>query len=170
MYESNATFVGRVVSPVDYRTLPDGTGRAHFRIVCTERRRDKVSGDWVDGDKLFMSVICWRRLADNVRPSLGVGDPVVVRGRMFMRRYETDGRPMSIMEVEAYAVGPDLAHCTTVVHRPRSSVASAQAAEAVAGAVAEAESAAQAALTVPDKAWERELVGVGGGGEAADTR
>jgi single-strand DNA-binding protein len=170
MFESNATFVGRVVSSVDYRTLPDGSGRAYFRIACTERRRDKITGDWVDGDKLFIPVICWRRLADNVRSSLGIGDPVVVRGRMFTRRYETEGRPMSITELEAYAVGPDLAHCSAVVHRVRSGVVSTQAAEAVSEAIVAAESAAAGAPTGAEPAWERELVSVGGGAEAADTR
>jgi single-strand DNA-binding protein len=41
-----------------------------FTVASTPRRLDKASGDWVDGDALFMRCTAWRDLAENVAQSL----------------------------------------------------------------------------------------------------
>lgn len=119
MYESYMTAVGTLLTQVTARPLLDGTMRASFRVACNERRRDRESDSWKDGDSLIMSVTCWRALAENVAASLNVGDPVIVRGRAFTRQFEVDGRKSSVLEMEAYAVGPDLRRSRATVVRPR---------------------------------------------------
>lgn len=117
MYETIVTAVGRVATTVSSHRFGEGAVKASFRLACTERRREWGTGNWVDGETLFISVICWRALAENVEASLRVGDPVVVRGRMRMREFEMDGRRATAVEMDATAVGPDLSRCTTVVTR-----------------------------------------------------
>jgi single-strand DNA-binding protein len=121
MHETYTTVVGNVATRVDLRSLPDGTPLASFRVATNERRRDRATGSWRDGDSLFVNVTCWRALGENVHASLGVGDPVIVRGRLFTSSWEKDGRRQSAVEMEGYAVGPDLARSTAEVrrtHRP----------------------------------------------------
>ena len=55
-----------------------------------------------------MTVICWRKLADNVALCIRKGDPVVVKGRLSVRPYEKDGVPRIVVEVDATSVGHDL--------------------------------------------------------------
>lgn len=118
--ETAITVVGRVASDVTRRHTTGGASRAGFRIAATERRYNAESGEWVDGNKLFLSVVCWRRLADGVVASLGKGDPVIVTGRLYTRDFEVEGQRRSVMEVEASAVGPDLTWCVADPQRNQS--------------------------------------------------
>jgi single-strand DNA-binding protein len=88
-------------------------------MASNERRYDKGADQWVDGDHLYVTVTCWRRLAAGVAASLVKGDPVMVRGRLYTRDYEVEGQRRYSTEVEAASVGPDLARCTADVQRPR---------------------------------------------------
>ena len=57
-----------------------------------------------------MRVTCWRRLAEGVGASIALGDPVVVVGRLFTRDWtDADGNARTSYEMEAVAVGHDLA-------------------------------------------------------------
>lgn len=119
MNETIVTVVGNVITDVTRRRTGDGEGPVGFRIATNERRFDKTTEQWVDGDRLYLSVTCWRRLAEGVLLSLSKGDPVIVQGRLYTRHYELDGQKRSVTELDAWAVGPDLARCSAVPKRPR---------------------------------------------------
>lgn len=119
MNETWVTVVGNVSTSLRGRRTADGTAIASFRMATNERRYDRTTGGWVDGDHVYVSVTCWRRLAQNVLASLVKGDPVVVSGRLFTRSYEYEGQSRTEMEIDANAVGPDLARSTASVIRPR---------------------------------------------------
>lgn len=119
MNETSVTIVGNVVDNPRMRRTEKGADVASFRIGSTARRLDRESGQWVDGPRLFVSVSCWRQLATNAVDSLRRGDPVVVNGRLSTREYEKDGQKRSSFELEAYALGHDLARGTTVFNRTR---------------------------------------------------
>jgi single-strand DNA-binding protein len=123
MFETQVTVVGNVATAVKGWTLANGDVVAKFRLASTERRRPpSAGGGWVDGDSLFVQVTCWRQLAENVLASLGVGDPVVVRGRLYTDEFEWEGQRRSATRLEAHAVGPDLNRCKAVVTRVRRGV------------------------------------------------
>jgi single-strand DNA-binding protein len=117
MFETYTTIVGTLITQVGRRRLADGTTVVNFRLASNERRYDKGTGSWRDGDTLYVGVSAWRQLAESVHASLAIGDPIMVRGRLYTRSYEKDGRQNWITELEADAVGPDLARCTAVVTR-----------------------------------------------------
>ena len=119
MYETQVTIVGNLLTDVDSHRLNDGTAVANFRVASKERRWDRGSGTWVDGDRLFIDVRCWRGLAQNALDSLRKGDPVVVTGRIFTRKYEHQGQRRTSTTIEARSVAADLAHCTVVLSRTR---------------------------------------------------
>jgi single-strand DNA-binding protein len=120
MYETTMTMIGRLATAVSGVNFNDGGLKATFRLASTERRFDRGLQQWVDGSRLFLTVVCWRALAEHVLATLGVGDPVIVQGRLRSREYEKDGRVHSVIEIEAAAVGPDLARCTATVARKSS--------------------------------------------------
>lgn len=124
MFETNLTVAGKVVTEITRHTFPNGDRKTSFRLMARERRFDRETQDWVDGDKVFVQVNCWRRLAEGVGVSLVKGDNVVVTGRFFVREYFTDsGERRSSNEIDARAVGPDLAWCTVAVDRPTAGLA-----------------------------------------------
>lgn len=117
MYETTMTMTGRLATTVTRVDFNDGGVKATFRLANTERRFDRGSQQWVDGSRLFMTVVCWRGLAEHVVAALAVGDPVIVHGRLRAREYEKDGRVHSVLQIEATSVGPDLARCSAFVAR-----------------------------------------------------
>lgn len=118
MFETPITVVGRLVTDVTARLTTAGAKVANFRIACQERRFDKESGGWVDGDRMYLGVVCWRGLADGASASLAKGDQVIVTGRFRIREYTTDdGSRRSSAEIDARSVGPDLLWQTVLVNR-----------------------------------------------------
>ncbi|GAA2532057.1 single-stranded DNA-binding protein [Pilimelia columellifera] len=122
MFDTHIAVIGNVLSAPEWRrTARTGSLVANFKVASTARRMDRDSGRWIDGDSLRVRVSCWRRLAEGVASSLMVGDPVVVYGRLYTRDWtDADGARRTTYEMEALAVGHDLARGrgTFARHRP----------------------------------------------------
>lgn len=144
MNETYTTLVGNVVSDIKQRRTMDGVRVVHFRVGTNERRFDRSTGEWVDGEQLFVNVTCWRRVANGVVASLNKGDPVVLTGRLYTRNYEHEGQRRVSVEVDAQTVGPDLGRCTVELRRnqPASAEAVAQDGLAAVDSPAETDTAA----------------------------
>jgi single-strand DNA-binding protein len=117
MNETTVTLVGNAATDVRYRETVSGIPVASFRLAATARRWDRERGSWVDADTSFYNVWSWRGLAGNVSASVGVGDPLVVHGRMRIREWEKDGRRSTTVEIDATAVGHDLSRGTSMFRR-----------------------------------------------------
>ncbi|WP_199430088.1 single-stranded DNA-binding protein [Qaidamihabitans albus] len=115
--ETLVTVVGNVSSDVSQRTVANGDEVVSFWVRSNERRFDKESERWRDGRGLSVRVTCWRRMAATVGASLSNGDPVIVSGRLYTSRFESDGQPRVVSELEALAIGPNLSWCTATVRR-----------------------------------------------------
>ncbi len=99
---------------------------ASFRVGCTPRRRQKGTGEWVDGDTQWYSVSAWRWLGEHCARSLRKGDPVVVHGRLTARSYVTRAGVEAVgFDVDAVLVGHDLSRGTTVFTKADRAVAAA---------------------------------------------
>lgn len=109
MQEITVVAVGNIASDIRFLTLDSGAHRARFRLASTPRRFDRETGLWGDSQTSYVSVSCWRALADNLSSSLGKGDPVVVIGKLSVRDWERDGRKGTVVEIDATSVAPDLA-------------------------------------------------------------
>ena len=122
MFDTNIVIVGNVLTPPEWRhTTKTNTLVANFRVASTSRRFDKDNNRWVDGETLRVRVTCWRRLAENVGASIAVGDPVVVVGRLYTRDWtDADNNVRVSYEMEAVAVGHDLARGRTRLYRNKS--------------------------------------------------
>ncbi|MCU1530481.1 MAG: single-stranded DNA-binding protein [Arthrobacter sp.] len=104
----NITVRGFVASEIKTSTTPGGVATASFRLGSTERRFDRASSAWVDGNTNWFTVQGYRQLAGNVGCSIKKGQRVIVIGRLKMRSWEKDGRVYHVAEIDAESVGHDL--------------------------------------------------------------
>jgi single-strand DNA-binding protein len=112
------TVVGNLVADPELRFTSAGQPVATFRIASTPRMRDAASGEWKDGDSLFLTCNVWRQAAENVAESLQRGMRVIVTGRLKQRNYETkEGEKRTVYEVEVDDVGPSLRSASAKVNR-----------------------------------------------------
>jgi single-strand DNA-binding protein len=91
----------------------DGTRTVSMRLGWTPRRMDKTTGDWVDQPSSFVSVICYRKVAENAALCLRRGDPVVVKGSLRVREYGEEPKRTAV-EVIADTIGHDLSRGITI--------------------------------------------------------
>src|ERR1041384_3737138 len=82
------TVIGNLTDDPELRFTQSGAAVAKFRVASTPRMLDKTSGEWKDGDPLFLSCTVWRQAAENVAESLQRGARVIVQGRLRQRTYE----------------------------------------------------------------------------------
>jgi single-strand DNA-binding protein len=87
----------------------DGTRTLSMRVGWTPRRLDRATGDWVDQPSSFISVQCFRRVAENGAFSLRRGDPIVLKGTLRVREYsdQTGAKRISV-DVVADTIGHDM--------------------------------------------------------------
>lgn len=123
MFETYLTVAGRVITEPIVRTVSTGDKVCSFRMVAQERRFNRETQDWADGDKLYVNVKCWRKLAENVSVSLFKGDQAFVHGRLYLNQYEVNGEPKQSIDLDARMVGPDLFWCAAMVQRPERATA-----------------------------------------------
>jgi single-strand DNA-binding protein len=118
------TVPGRIATRPERLASRNGTG-VRFRVASTERWFNPTAEAWNEAQPVYLTVTCWRQLAENVLTSLRVGDPVIVHGKLVNSSFERDGRTENRVEMSAAAVGPDLRWSTAVVTRTRAAAADA---------------------------------------------
>jgi single-strand DNA-binding protein len=120
--DTQITIVGNLVDDPELRFTPAGQPVARFRVASTPRFRDNNSGEWKDGESLFMTCNVWRQAAENTAESLQRGMRVIVFGRLRQRSYETkEGEKRTVYEVEVDDVGPSLRNASAKVTRAQRS-------------------------------------------------
>jgi single-strand DNA-binding protein len=114
--ETVLTIVGNLTADAELRFTPSGAAVASFTVASTPRTLDRQSGEWKDGEPLFMRCSAWRDLAENVGESLTRGMRVIVTGRLRQRSFEArEGEKRTVVELEVDEVGPSLRYATAVV-------------------------------------------------------
>lgn len=120
--ETIITVVGNLTDDPELRFTPSGAAVSNFRVASTPRTFDRQSGEWRDGDPLFLSCSVWRQMAEHVAESLERGMRVVVTGRLKQRSYETrEGEKRTVVELDVDEVGPSLRYATAKVTRTQRS-------------------------------------------------
>jgi single-strand DNA-binding protein len=118
------TVPGRIATKPDRLSSKNGTG-VRFRVASTERWFNRSAEKWNEAAPVYLTVTCWRQLAESVLVSLRVGDPVIVHGKLVTSSFERDGHVETQLEISAGAVGPDLRWSTAVVTRTKAAAADA---------------------------------------------
>lgn len=115
--ETQLTLVGNLVDDPELRFTAQGVAVANFRVASTPRTFDRASGEWKDGESLFLSCSVWRQYAENVAESLQKGMRVIVQGNLKQRSYEKDGQKRTVFEVDVLEVGPALRSASAKVSK-----------------------------------------------------
>ncbi len=114
--ETVITVVGNLVDDPELRFTPSGAAVANFRLASTPRTYDRQTGEWKDGETLWLGCSVWRQAAENVAESLTKGTRVLVQGRLKSRQYETrEGEKRTVFEIDVDEIGPSLRSATAKV-------------------------------------------------------
>ncbi|MEU9568301.1 single-stranded DNA-binding protein [Streptomyces massasporeus] len=116
MNETMVCAVGRVATQPVYREVASGPS-ARFRMAVTARYWDREKNTWTDGHTNFFTVWANRQLATNTAASLTVGEPVIVQGRLKVRTDVREGQSWTSADIDAVAIGHDLAWGTSAFRR-----------------------------------------------------
>lgn len=112
------TVVGNLVADPEPRVSQAGKSWVTFRIASTPRVRDRQSGDWSDGEALFLGCRAYGEYADNIASSLTKGTRVLVQGRLTQRSYtDNQGQQRTSLDLEVEEIGPTLRWASAQVNR-----------------------------------------------------
>lgn len=150
------TLTGLVATDPRHLVTSEGLPITNFRLASTQRRFDRSQERWIDGDTNWYTITTFRQLAINSAGSVKKGERVIVTGRLRLRDWNNGERTGTNIDIEADAVGHDLAWGTSTFSRSISTAAAAAApaeteAEPVEGAPVEevAHDVAEATAAVP---------------------
>ncbi|HEY2508607.1 MAG TPA: single-stranded DNA-binding protein [Streptosporangiaceae bacterium] len=86
-----------------------GVPTLSMRVGWTPRRYDRVLAEWTDEPSSFVSVRCYRKLADNGAACLRKGDPIVLKGTLRVREFtDAAGAKRNAVDVVADFIGHDM--------------------------------------------------------------
>jgi single-strand DNA-binding protein len=116
--ETTVTVIGNLTADPELRFTPSGAAVASFTVASTPRTFDKQSGEWKDGEALFLRCNIWRQAAENVAESLTRGARVIVNGRLKQRSFETrEGEKRTVVELDVDEIGPSLRYATAKINK-----------------------------------------------------
>ena len=118
--ETSITIAGNLTADPELRFTQSGIPAANFTVASTPRTFDKQSGQWVDGDPLFLRCTVWRDYAEHVSESLSKGMRVIVQGNLRASQWtDKQGNNRTTYQIDVAEIGPSLRYATP--GRPSSS-------------------------------------------------
>ncbi|MGW4486372.1 single-stranded DNA-binding protein [Amycolatopsis sp. NPDC004368] len=116
--ETVLTVVGNLTSDPELRFTSSGAALVTFTVASTPRLLDRATGEWKDGESLFLRCTLWRQAAENAAESLTRGTRVIVQGRLTQHSYETkEGERRTSVELLVDEIGASLRYATAKVNR-----------------------------------------------------
>ena len=119
--ETILTIIGNLTAEPEMRTTSKGDAVCNFSIAATPRQYNSQSGQWEDGQALFMRCTVWRDIAAHCAQSLHKGMRVIAQGRLQQRTYQAkDGTQRTVVEMQVDEIGPSLRYATAQVQKMQS--------------------------------------------------
>jgi single-strand DNA-binding protein len=119
--ETVVTVVGNLTADPELRYTQNAIPVVNFTIASTPRNFDRQSGEWKDGEALFLRASAWREFAEHIAGSLQKGSRVIATGRLKQRSYQDrEGNNRTSIELEVDEIGPSLRYATAQVTRAAS--------------------------------------------------
>jgi single-strand DNA-binding protein len=107
--EAYVSLIGFVATQPKKGLTKGGSVSLSMRVGWTPRALDRATGVWSDLPSSFVSVQCYRKVAEHAAVCLRRGDPVVLRGTLRVREYtDQAGQRRSSVEVQADSIGHDM--------------------------------------------------------------
>ena len=83
-------FIGRLGKDPEIKYTPNGDAVCNFSIACSEKWKDKNSGEWKEVTE-WVNCVSWQRLAEICGEYLTKGSLVYIEGKQQTRSWEKDG-------------------------------------------------------------------------------
>lgn len=101
MSNPNIVISGRIGTEIESRKMPDGTQKAKFRVITSDRRQNQ-KGEWEDYNTSGWTIVVWDKLALRAINNLSIGMPVTVQGYIKEVSWtDTDGNKKKSTETRA---------------------------------------------------------------------
>ena len=102
--------VCRLGADPELKFTPSGAAVCTARAIFQDRYQDRQTGEWKDGDALWVNLVAWRQLGENVAESFRKGDDVIVLdGVLKVREFELrDGGKGYAVDVTVRELGPSV--------------------------------------------------------------
>jgi len=107
------TITGLTATDPRHLVTSEGVAISSFRFASTDRRYNRATDKWEDGDTTWFTVSAFRGLAENVKASVKKGERLIITGRLRIRDWEAGAKSGTDVEIEADAIGHDLTWGTT---------------------------------------------------------
>jgi single-strand DNA-binding protein len=114
----NMTAVGNLTKDPELRFTASGKAVANIVIACSERKFDKETNTWADGNTVFITATVWGKMAENVAESLQKGMQVIATGVLRQHEFEDkQGAQQRRLELEVDNIGAGLANAVAKVEK-----------------------------------------------------
>ena len=124
--ETIITVVGNLTADPEIRTVGNGSSVASFTIASTPRTWNRNTGQFEDGQALFMRCSAWRDMAEHCAQSLAKGMRVIAQGRLTQHSWEDEQHQRrTSMELQVDEIGPSLRYATAQVAKAQRGTAGA---------------------------------------------
>lgn len=115
--ETVITVIGNLTRDPELRVLQSGRSVTNFTVASTPRNFDRETGQWKDGEPMFLNCAMWGTPGENLS-CLSRGARVIVTGRLRQRSYEDrDGNKRTVFELDADEVGASLRFATVQIEK-----------------------------------------------------
>lgn len=119
---SDIFFSGNLTADPELRTTQTGRQVVNFSIASTERKYNKQTQQWEDGDTVFLRCSSWGDLAQHIATSLVKGSRVLAYGKLQQRSYQSqDGSQKTVIELLVNDIGASLKNVTVQISRTQKS-------------------------------------------------
>ena len=99
------TMTGRLAADPEVRFSPSGDAVASGRVADTPRHKNRQTGEWEDGETLWLSFSLWGKKAEALADAAKKGDLVLVTGTLTQRTFEgKHGEQRTVIEIKATEV------------------------------------------------------------------
>ena len=92
---------------IEIHASQSGMMYAKFSVATTERKKTQ-DGSWEDGDTSWWNCTAFGNTAEMAAETLDKGDPVMLDGKVKIRKYEKDGVEHQSVDVTVDKIGLDL--------------------------------------------------------------
>lgn len=90
--DAKISITGRLTANPELRFTPNGSAVVKFDVAINERKLNKATNQWEDGEAMFLRVEAWKQLAESAADRLEKGDLVTVVGDLKPDNWEKDGQ------------------------------------------------------------------------------
>lgn len=98
--KNKLAITGNLVATPELRYTPKGTAVVNARIIHTDSRKDKETGEWKKGEPMGIDFVVWGPYAEAFVKKVRKGTAVLLEGPLKPNNYEKDGAKIYGLRLE----------------------------------------------------------------------